>query len=149
VHEIPIEVIRTAAQTRKPLGNAVRSWPARCIEAGAGDHAGLRCTGQRMQNEGAGVGTMRDMPARADGSRHYLVRRTERVRRASRDTVWAICCEGQELTSLAERERAIDLASKVARADYEEFGTETDVLIEEDGGTVRRYACFGAKAKLC
>lgn len=80
--------------------------------------------------------------------RHYTVRKSESpVPRQERD--WAVCCEGHELTLVPERQRAIALASKVAQADSEEFGHETDVLIEGESGTLMQYAIFGALPRMC
>lgn len=80
--------------------------------------------------------------------RHYLVRKSSLQRaRDARD--WAICCDGRELTQVPERTRAIALASKVAQADAEEFGHETDVLIEGESGGLLQYAIFGAIPRLC
>ena len=41
------------------------------------------------------------------------------------------------------------MANKVAQADSEEFGHETEVSIEGEAGTLFRYAIFGARPRLC
>ena len=79
--------------------------------------------------------------------RRYLVRRTARV--PTEDRNWAVCCDGRELTLVPGRSRAIELASKVAQADSEEFGHETEVAIEGEAGSFFQYAIFGARPRLC
>jgi hypothetical protein len=78
--------------------------------------------------------------------RSYLVRRPERV--LAEDRNWAVCCDGHELTRVTGRTHAIELASKVAQADSEEFGHETEVAIEGEAGSFFRYALFGARPRL-
>ncbi len=80
--------------------------------------------------------------------RHYLVRKST-LQRARDVRDWAICCDGHELTLVPDRVHAIAIASRVAQADSEEFGHETDVLIEGEGGGLARYAIFGASPRLC
>jgi hypothetical protein len=79
--------------------------------------------------------------------RRYLVRRAARI--LTDDRNWAVCCDGRELTHVPGRTRAIELASKVAQADSEEFGHETEVSIEGEAGAFFQYAIFGARPRLC
>ena len=80
--------------------------------------------------------------------RRYLVRRTARAVTEAQN--WAVFCDGHELTLVPGRTRAIELASKVAQADSEEFGHETEVAIEgEAAGSFFQYAIFGARPRLC
>ena len=80
--------------------------------------------------------------------RHYMVRKSE-VPSVREPRDWAVCCDGHELTLVSERQRAIALASRVAQADAEEFGHETDVLIQGESGSLLQYAIFGAMPRLC
>ena len=80
--------------------------------------------------------------------RHYTVKKSG-IQSARDERDWAVCCEGHELTLVPERRRAIALASKVAQADSEEFGHETDVLIEGESGSLLQYAIFGALPRMC
>jgi hypothetical protein len=80
--------------------------------------------------------------------RHYTVRKSG-ITSTREERDWAVCCEGHELTLVPERQRAIALASKVAQADSEEFGHETDVLIEGESGGLMQYAIFGAMPRMC
>jgi hypothetical protein len=79
--------------------------------------------------------------------RRYLVRRPAQV--MAEHPNWAVCCDGHELTRVAGRRHAIELASKVAQADSEEFGHETEVAIEGEAGSFFQYAIFGARPRLC
>ena len=82
-------------------------------------------------------------------TRHYVVKAAAAAAPDDGESPRGRCitCEGRELAAMPERDAAIALATKVARADAEEFGTETVVVVEDDGGS-ESHATFGTRTKL-